>query len=160
MENGDTAKGWRSGRRDHDLRAPLSAAFAGCLTADSTPDDLAEIALRALDEQRVIQYAPRDTLAILTPAGRVLVLLSERPSVTLREISRILGTTESAVARTVGKLAKSNVIARTKVRGRNIYTINVEAIRSHPDLCRYRDTVVKLLDGEPFVQGDSTHVSQ
>ena len=152
-ENRDTPTCGGSGRRDHDLRRPLHDALSAHLAGDADPAALAETVLRTLDEHRVIQYAPRETLAILTPAGRVLVLLCEQPDVTLRQMSRVLGTTESSVARTVSKLAKSNVITRTKVAGRNVYALNVDVARTHPDLRRYHDAVLALLGDAPPLEG-------
>lgn len=147
MENSDATNGVNaaggSGVRDHVLRRPLHAAITA---AGTDPAAITEAVLRSLDDQHVITYAPRDTLAILTAPGRVLVVLTERPASTLREIALVLGTTESNVARSVSKLIGSNVIARTKVAGRNIYTVNAETVRNHPDLRRYNDAVLKLLD--------------
>ena len=135
------------GQREHVLRRPLTAAIE---SAGSDPDDIAEAVLKSLDEQRIISYAPRDTLAILPPAGRVLVILCEKPNATLREISLMLGVNESNVARSVGKLVRANVIARTKVKGRNVYTLNNDVARLHPDLRRYHDAVLQLLGASPL----------
>ncbi len=132
------------------LRRPLHDAISA---AGPDPDAVTEAVLRSLDEQRLIAYAPRDTLAILTPAGRVLVVLCERPTATLREIALVLGVTESNVARSVGKLVTANVIARTKVKGRNVYRLNADVAAAHPDLRRYHDAVLALLGDAPPLEG-------
>jgi hypothetical protein len=129
-------------RRDHVLRRPLEAAVESAGSTGAA--DVAEAVLRALDEQRIIAYTPRDALAILTPAGRVLVIVAENPHVTLREISVALGVTEANVAKSVGKLVASNVIARTKVNGRNTYRVNLDVLESHPDLRRYGQVLASL----------------
>lgn len=133
--------------RDHGLRRPLCDAIS---EAGSDPAAITEAVLQTLDAHHLIQYAPKETLAILTPAGRVLVLLSERPTATLREMSLVLGVTESSVARTVSNLVRSKLIARTKDKGRNIYTFNVDEVRAHPDLYRYHDAVLILLGLPPL----------
>ncbi len=124
------------------LRRPLEAAVESAGSTGAA--DVAEAVLRALDEQRIIAYTPRDALAILTPAGRVLVIVAENPHVTLREISVALGVTEANVAKSVGKLVASNVIARTKVNGRNTYRVNLDVLESHPDLRRYGQVLASL----------------
>lgn len=129
-------------RRDHVLRKPLERAIAQSESSD--PEVLAETVLRTLDEQKIIAYKARDTLAILTPAGRVLVIVAEHPDATLREISVALGVSESNVGRSVAKLVGSNVIARTKVNGRNTYRVNLDALNTHPDLRRYGEVLASL----------------
>ena len=156
MENSDTPTSSSSGVRDHSLRGPLYAA----ITQHSDPAIITEAVLATLDAHRVIQYAPRDTLAILTPAGRVLVLLCERPTATLREMALVLGVGESSIARTVSNLVKHNVIARTKQSGRNIYTLNTDVARTHPDLRRYHDSVLQLLGAPPLPDSASTPLTQ
>ena len=122
-------------RRDHVLRRPLKAAIESAGSSD--PDDLAEVVLQTLNEHKIIAYTPKDLLAILTPAGRVLVIVAENPNVTLREISVALGVSESNVGRSIGKLVSSNVITRTKVNGLNTYEVNSDGGNSHPDIARY-----------------------
>lgn len=143
METEDAEVGREGLRHDHVLRRPLEAALAAADTTD--PAALAEAVLTTLDAHRVIAYAPRDTLAILTPAGRTLVLVTEHPTATLREIALMLGVSESNVAKSVGLLARANVITRTKVGGRNSYTLNADVAAAHPDIRRYHDAVGRLL---------------
>ncbi len=138
-------------RRDHVLRRPLEAAVESAGSTGAA--DVAEAVLRALDEQRIIAYTPRDALAILTPAGRVLVIVAENPHVTLREISVALGVTEANVAKSVGKLVASNVIARTKVNGRNTYEVNAQGVNSHPDIVRYASVSAYLREKAVDQQG-------
>ena len=129
-------------RRDHVLRRPLHRAISESGTVD--PEVLTEVVLRTLDEQKIIAYTPRDALAILTPAGRVFVIVAEHPDATLREISVALGVSESNVGRSVSNLVRSNVIARTKVNGRNTYRVNLDVLKSHPDLRRYGQVLASL----------------
>jgi len=140
-------------RRDHVLRRPLEAAVQDALreTEQEVGLDLAssiaEKVLVTLDEQRVIQYAPKGMLSLLTPAGRVLVCLAENPAATLREISLILGVSESNVTRSVSYLVKAGVIARTKVKGRNTYSVVLKVAENHPDIRRFKHAISALLDG-------------
>ena len=158
MQSEDGDVGREGLRREHVLRRPLEDALAAVDTTD--PAALAETVLATLDAHRVIAYAPRETLAILTPAGRTLVLVTERPTATLREIALMLGVSESNVAKSVGLLARANVITRTKVGGRNSYTLNAAVAAAHPDLRRYHDAVGRLLadaDLEPPASTPGTY---
>lgn len=137
--------------RDHVLRRPLEEAIGASAATD--PSDVAEVVLRTLDEQRIIAYAPRDTLAILSAAGRTLVVIAEKPDSTLREIGMVLGVAESTIAKSVGLLVAAKLIARTKVAGRNIYSVNVDEARKHPDMRRYHDVVLRALGALPLPEG-------
>lgn len=124
---------------DHPLKAPVQTAIDEALkgNAFSSAEDLAEEVMRTLDERGVIQYAPPGTLPLLSAAGRVFVCIAENPRITLREISIMLGITESNVARSVSKLVSAGLIARTKVKTRNVYRVREKSARNHPDIHRF-----------------------
>lgn len=126
-----------SNQRDHALRKPLENVITVSLNSNLSPEDATEAILLALSEHGVIQYAPKGTLAFLTTTGRVLVCVLERPQITLREMALVLGVTESGIAKTIAGLVKSGVIARTKVKGRNIYSVDKNQAQKHPDIRRY-----------------------
>jgi predicted HTH transcriptional regulator len=126
-----------SNQRDHALRKPLEAVIKVSLDSNLSVEEATENVLLALSDNGVIQYAPKGTLAFVTTTGRVLVCVLEQPQITLREMAMILGVTESGVAKTVAGLVKSGVIARTKVKGRNIYSVDKNQARNHPDIRRY-----------------------
>jgi predicted transcriptional regulator len=109
-------------------------------------EEATENVLLALSDNGVIQYAPKGTLAFVTTTGRVLVCVLEQPQITLREMAMILGVTESGVAKTVAGLVKSGVIARTKVKGRNIYSVDKNQARNHPDIRRYFAAISPLFE--------------
>jgi predicted HTH transcriptional regulator len=137
---------------DHPLKAPVQNAINQALDTDSdlSAEAITEQVMRALDERGVIQYAPKGTLPLLSAAGRVFVCIAENPRITLREISVMLGVTESNVARSVSKLVASGVIARTKVKNRNVYTIKIKTAKKHPDIHRFYEAIdpLWLEDGE------------
>lgn len=126
-----------SNQRDHALRKPLEVVVNASLVNGATKEQVVEELLIALSENGLIQYAPKGTLGILSTSGRVLVCVMERPNITMREMAMILGVTESGVAKTVAGLVKSGVITRTKVKGRNIYAVDKNQARKHPDIHRY-----------------------
>lgn len=129
---------FESQHSDHPLKTPLHSAIEDVLQADSvSADDVTEKVLKTLDERGVIQYAPPDTLALLSATGRVFVCIANNPNLTIRETAMMLGVTESNVNRSVSRLVEAGVIARTKLKGRNVYKIDVENARNHPDIQKF-----------------------
>ena len=120
-------------QRDHVLRNPLQII----IKSDASPEQITEEVLTYLGRSGVIDYAPKGTLKLLNPAGRVLVALMERPDITMRELSVYLGTTEANVLKQVVALVEANLIARTKVKGRNTYRFNLDEVVKHPDITRF-----------------------
>jgi predicted transcriptional regulator len=133
-----------SNQRDHALRKPLEAVIKVSFDSNLSVEEATENVLCALSDNGVIQYAPKGTLAFITTTGRVLVCVLEQPQITLREMAMILGVTESGVAKTVAGLVKSGVIARTKVKNRNVYTIRAKNAKNHPDIHRFYECVSPL----------------
>lgn len=126
-----------TGKRDHVLRNSIEMAVNGA----GSPEEIAERMLRLLDERKLIQYAPKGTMSILSAAGRVLLCLIENPGSTIREISVRLGITEANVGKSIATLAEHNVIARTKVKNKYIYNFNAETIVNHPDIRRFHEAI-------------------
>ncbi len=60
----------------------------------------------------------------ITNHGAVLIILSERPNITAREIAFQLGITERAVLRIVGDLDVGGYISRTRNGRTNSYIVN------------------------------------
>lgn len=144
-------------QRDHILREPLVARIDYEINfGDATAEQVAEAVLNALNDYGVIQYAPKGTLPLLSAAGRVLVCIVSNPDATLRELGMMLGVSESTVAKQVALLVDANLIARTKVKGRNTYRLVVKTAVLHADLKRFADTVQRIFGDDP---GDSTDVS-
>jgi hypothetical protein len=138
-----------SNQRDHVLRRPLEMAIT---SSGSSAEEIAETVLRTLNDHGLIQYAQPGTMSLLSTAGRVLVCVSERPQITLREMALILGVTESGIAKTIAGLVKSGVIARTKVKGRNIYSVDKKQAQNHPDIHRYFAAIKPI-----FEKDETTH---
>jgi len=132
-------------RRDHVLRQPLEKVVAQAIANNADVKELVESILLELDEQNLITYAAKSKVNLFTPAGRLLVMLVERPGLTVREMSVTLGCSETAVIRALALLGKDRMITRTKVSGRYEYRINYKSARYHPDLRRLIRTVERLI---------------
>jgi DNA-binding transcriptional ArsR family regulator len=128
--------------RDHVLRRPIENIIK--INTSRSSEQIAEELLIYLSDIGMIQYAPKDAIKLLTPAGRVMVALIERPSMTMRELALYLGTTESGVMKHVLALVKANVIARTKVKGHNMYRLNLDEALQHPDIARLYTGIYKV----------------
>ena len=133
-------------RRDHVLRGPLERAVREAQKKNSDAKSLVEAILNELDEQNIIAYTPKSKVNLLTPQGRVLVFLVERPRMTVREISVSLGVSIQSANKAISLLAKDKLITRTKFKGRYEYRINLENVRYHPDMRRLINTVKQAID--------------
>lgn len=133
-------------RRDHVLRGPLERAVREAQKKNNDAKSLVEAILNELDEQNIIAYTPKSKVNLLTPQGRVLVFLVERPRMTVREISVSLGVSIQSANKAISLLAKDKLITRTKVKGRYEYRINLENVRYHPDMRRLINTVKQAID--------------
>lgn len=121
----------------HVLFNPLKDILKDAPAADEVADRI----MVMLSERGLIQYAPKNTLNLLSAAGRVLVCLMENPGSTIREISVRLGVTEANVGRSVSQLAEAKLIARTKVKNRYLYSFDEKTLAEHPDIRRFHDAI-------------------
>ena len=68
----------------------------------------------------------------LTNHSHVLILLSQNPSLVLREVAVRVGITERAVQRIVADLDEAGVIERERVGRQNHYRIRTDLALRHP----------------------------
>lgn len=120
----------------HAAERPIRDTLQQGLDAGESADALMKRVMGELSNLGMVMYAPKDSIRLLTPSGRVLVALMERPGVTMREMAVYLGVTEAAVMRCISTLVKGNVIARTKVKGQNHYRFNLKDGSLPPDITR------------------------
>ena len=129
----------------HALRASLTLA-ANSVESDNL-DDVVEAMLGALNDARLISYAPVDVLKLLTPAGRALMVLMEKPDLTQRELAVVLGISEGTATTTVSALVQANLLVRTKVSRKNHYRFDPEALCKHPDISRFLAAITPVVGG-------------
>ena len=123
-------------QRDHTLRTPLEKTIERIIGDNSLVKEIVEEVLNTLDEQNIISYTVKNNINLLTPFGRVITLLIERPYLTVREMSVFLGVTEASIIKTVTKLNSEDLIVRRKKDGRFEYSVNPETIKTHNDIKR------------------------
>ena len=138
-------------RRDHAIRGPLEKVVKEAQAKNLPAKQLVELILEELDEQNIIAYTPKSNVNLLTPSGRILVYLIETPGLTVRELSTTLGVTSTAVIKSLSLLTKNKLIARTKVKGRYEYRINLNNVRYHPDLRRRIRTISSAMSSDSVI---------
>lgn len=72
--------------------------------------------------------------AFITNHGAVLIIVSQRPMVTAREMSHQLGITERAVLRIVADLDDAGYLSRTREGRTNSYKVNQDLPLPRPML--------------------------
>jgi DNA-binding transcriptional regulator YhcF (GntR family) len=132
-------------RRDHAIRGPLERVVKNAQAKNLSAKQLVESILEELDEQNIIAYTPKSNVNLLTPPGRVLLYLMQTPGLTVRELATTLGVTNTSVIKAISLLSKNKLVARTKVKGRYEYRINLNNARYHPDLRRLIRTLFEAL---------------
>lgn len=132
-------------KRDHTLRTPLEKAVSKMVGGDELIKQIVEEILYTLDEQNIISYTVKNNVNLLTPFGRVMTLLIERPNLTIREMSVFLGVTEANIIRTVSKLNSEELLTRRKKDGRFEYSVNYEVAKEHSDIRRLVLLVGRLI---------------
>ena len=138
-------------RRDHAIRGPLEKVVKEAQAKNLPAKQLVELILEELDEQNIIAYTPKSNVNLLTPSGRILVYLIETPGLTVRELSTTLGVSSTAVIKSLSLLTKNKLIARTKVKGRYEYRINLNNVRYHPDLRRLIRTISSAMSSDSVI---------
>lgn len=123
-------------KRDHVLREPLERAVAQALADKADIKKLVEAILLELDEQNLIAYKPKGFANLFTPAGRLVIMLLERPRLTVREMSVTLGCSSTAVIKAISVLNKDGLVKRKKNQGRYEYSMDYEKLAEHPELRR------------------------
>ena len=132
-------------RRDHAIRGPLERVVKNAQAKNLSAKEIVESILEELDEQNIIAYTPKSNVNLLTPPGRVLLYLIQTPGLTVRELATTLGVTNTSVIKAISLLSKNKLVARTKVKGRYEYRINLNNAIYHPDLRRLIRTLFDAL---------------
>jgi len=131
-------------QRDHALRKPLETVVGSFVGDAELVKKIVEDVLSTLDAQNIISYTVHNNINLLTPFGRVLSLLLERPNLTVREMSTFLGVTEANINKAISKLMSENLVLRTKKNGRYEYRANPDTASEHSDLRRLIAMIILL----------------
>lgn len=127
---------------DHQLRRSLQDAVEA---AGGDPEASAELLLRTLNDHHVISYGPPNAVRLLAPAGRALMIMLERPHVTVSEMASVLGVSQGNAGSAIAALVEGKVVTRTRTGGGNHYEVEPEALREHPDVTRLLTAITSAL---------------
>ena len=133
-------------RRDHVLREPLERAIATAIANNEDLKGLVESVLLELDEQNIIAYKSKSSINLFTPAGRLVMMLMERPGLTVREISVTLGCSQTAVIKALSVLDREKLIKRKMVKGRYEYCLDYGNLKKHAELRRLIRVISTLIN--------------
>lgn len=111
-------------------------------------NDIVEVVLRTLDQQRVIEYAPKGDLPLLSTHGRTLVAILENPGITQRALAVYLGTSENNLQKSVKALENRGLIAMTKVGKTRTYSFDTKTAFQHSDITRFFDAIAGAVKNE------------
>jgi DNA-binding transcriptional regulator YhcF (GntR family) len=138
-------------RRDHAIRGPLERVVKNAQAKNLSAKEIVESILEELDEQNIIAYTPKSNVNLLTPPGRVLLYLIQTPGLTVRELATTLGVTNTSIIKAISLLSKNGLVARTKVKGRYEYHINLNNAVYHPDLRRLIRTLFEAIPSSKVI---------
>ena len=135
-------------------------ALFGALSSEAQDNtELVDKVLSVLDSQKLLRYSNNDDINLLSTYGKVLIVLTEDPSMTARAVSIYLGLSETMVAKVFKSLISARLITKTKDKRQNVYKINYEILKNHSDIHHIFDVMGKIskeinkqetVDDEPF----------
>lgn len=120
----------RSPTTQAPAKAPPSTVRRRSLPSTATVTKNSSNLLAATPSQRAASEPPRWTF--LTNHAHVLVMLSQNPAITLREVALQVGITERAVQHILAELEKAGILQRTRVGRQNRYHIETSVPLRHP----------------------------
>jgi predicted transcriptional regulator len=129
-----------------DKSAEVKKALEEALNSSESKDadTIVNAVLKTLDKQKVFRYHNENAINLISTSGRVLVALMEDPTMTQRALSVYLDLSETMIDKTVKLLIKNGLITKTKTQRQNIYKVNVEEVKKHPDIQHLKDAISGL----------------
>jgi DNA-binding transcriptional regulator GbsR (MarR family) len=98
------------------------------------PEELAKRIVNAVSNTPGISYGNNEEISLLTAPARVLITIAQQPNITIRALAIYLGLSEAAVLKSLKMLLDNNLIAKTKVNGKNNYSVVKESFEKHSDI--------------------------
>lgn len=117
--------------------------------AQNDGGDVSEEILKTLARSKVIKYEKDKSVSLLGAAGRVLIVILEDSSFTVRALAVYLGVTEPAIQKSLKILMDAGLIKREKLNNRYIHVPVIEAIVAHPDIAPFFK-IKQIDDDHPF----------
>jgi predicted transcriptional regulator len=128
--------------RSTEVKKALEKVVASSSNEDTGA--LVESILRTLDKQKVFRYHNESVINLVSTPGRVLIALMEDPTMTQRSLSVYLDLSETMIDKTIKQLIQNQLITKTKTQRQNIYKVNVEKVKNHPDIQHLKEAISGL----------------
>ena len=137
-----------------EVKKALEEALSSPESKDS--DFLVNAVLKTLEKQKVFRYHNENAISLISTSGRVLVALMEDPTMTQRALSVYLDLSETMIDKTVKLLIQNNLITKTKTQRQNIYIVNIEEVKKHPDIQHLKEAISGLFGVTVVKSGGKT----
>ncbi len=125
------------------LRAQLIDAIK---PISGSPDEVIDIVLRTLEQQRIVSFSKGTDQKLLSSAGRVFVAVLENPGMTQRALGKYLGMQEPQVHKLLKDLTQANLLTVETVGRTKTFKAVGEDVLRHPDVSRFFDVIVNILN--------------
>ncbi len=102
-----------------------------------SPEELARRIVNAVANTSGISYKPSNQISLLTAPAKILITIIREPKITIRALAIYIGISEAAVVKSLKMLLSNNLIAKTKVKGKNNYTVVKESFENHSDIIHF-----------------------
>lgn len=109
-----------------------------------SPEELAKEIINIVASASNISYGKNHEINLLTAPARVLITIIEQPTITTRALAIYMGISEAAIVKSLKLLLDNNLVAKTKVNGKNNYTVVKESFKKHSDITHFLTATVKL----------------
>ena len=113
---------------------------------DVSPEELARRIVNAVANTSGISYKPSNQISLLTAPAKILITIIREPKITIRALAIYIGISEAAVIKSLKMLLSNNLIAKTKVNGKNNYTVVKESFENHSDIIHLLNATQIVLD--------------
>lgn len=113
---------------------------------DVSPEELARRIVNAVANTSGISYKPSNQISLLTAPAKILITIIREPKITIRALAIYIGISEAAVIKSLKMLLSNNLIAKTKVKGKNNYTVVKESFENHSDIIHLLNATQIVLD--------------
>jgi len=135
----------RGDSRTAEIKKALEDAI---LSSPNGNEELLHKVMSTLDKKKVLRYHNEDEISLLSTPGRVLVAILEDPAMTQRALSVYLDLSETMIDKTVKSLISKGLITKTKLNRQNIYKVNIELLKNHPDIQHFSEVISTIFKQE------------
>jgi predicted transcriptional regulator len=128
----------RGDSRTAEIKKALEDAI---LSSPNGDEEMLRKVMSTLDKKKVLRYHNDDDISLLSTPGRVLVAILEDPTMTQRALSVYLDLSETMIDKTVKSLITKGLITKTKLNRQNIYKVDIEMLKNHPDIQHFSGAI-------------------